>query len=396
MGTVTSVMQFGEVIARKSLHASGFALTLLEMSMPIAALTSLWWALIIEGREQRRLLIIIGSFSFIALATGAMLYTMNHMLIIHFIFFLTFALFGPSENRILQQHVASSQTGRTFGKALSIRMGVAALVTGVAGIWMEHIEGGYRNIYPIAALFGFIGLGFLASIRTGGNHSSEPISINRHFIISPIIDVIRLLKRRKDYLRFEIAFMLYGAAFMMTLPVVPLFLVDDLELGYHTIGLARGTVSQLVMIGMVPIFGRIFDKSTPHRLAVVIFTLLSLFPLLLLSAKFVDGNMKEMAVYVAFGYFGIVMSGVIVLWQLSSIRFSGGEDAGVYHSVHVTATGIRGLFAPFLGLFIMTAMGKTAALLIASGLFLISSFLMIIMRRIDYKRGENRSLRAHL
>jgi len=394
-GVVAGMMQFGEVIARKDLNADGLAITLYTMTMPVAALTSLWWARLVEGRDQRKLLIFVGSIGFLFIASGAFLATIQHLIIFSFVYFLAFALIGPSENRILQQYVASNKTGSTFGFASGMRMGVAALVTGSAGMWMEHVEHGYRNLYPIAALVGFVALGFLASIKTGGKIQKDPIPINRRFILGPLKDVVRLLKTRKDYLRFEIAFMIYGIAFMMTLPVVPLFLVDDLGLGYDKIGLARGTIAQLVMIAGIPIFGRIFDKTTPHKMATIIFVLLSGYPLLVLSCKSFTGSMLNIMLLVTFAYFGIVMSGVMVLWNLSSIRFSGNEDAGVYHSVHVAATGLRGSFAPLLGYFVMSQLGKTTALITSSCLFFASGLLMILMRKIDYWKGDSRSLRVN-
>lgn len=384
-GAVGGALQFNEIIARKSLGASGLAVTLLTMAMPVAALTSLWWARMIEGRDQRRLLLIIGSIGFLAIASGAFLFTFSHLLIFSLIYFLSFALVGPSENRVLQQHVAAKSTGRTFGTASSFRTGVGALACAGAGMWMEHHEGGWRNIFPIAAMIGFIALGFLASVHTGGNMTGKQVRVDRQFIMSPLKDVVALLKRRKDYLRFEIAFMIYGIAFMMTLPVVPLFLVDDLGLGYDTIGLARGTFTQVLMVIAIPLFGWIFDKTTPHRLAAIVFVMLGLFPILLLSAATFEGTLRVVMVYISFGYFGAIMSGIVVLWQLSSIRFSGDEDAGIYHSVHISATGLRGVTAPLLGYFVMTFLGKTTALLTSSALFVIAGFAMILVMKIDEK-----------
>lgn len=393
-GAVFAFLQFGEVIARKTLLSGGLSIALLTMTMPVAALTSLWWARLIETRDQRKLLLTMGSVGYLALATGAMLHQFGHMLSIHFVYFLAYALIGPSENRILQRHVASSKTGRTFGLASGIRMGVAAGVSALAGLWLDHKETGFRDIYPVIALIGFFALGLLASIKIESKNNAQPARLSRQFLFSPLKDVVRLLKRRKDFLRYEIAFMLYGIAFMMMMPVIPLYLVDDLELSYGTIGLARGAVTQIIMVIAIPILGRIFDKTTPHRMGAAIFGLLSLFPLMLLSVKFLDGNSRTMMIYLSFAYFGIVMSGVSVVWQLASIRFAGSEDAGVYQSVHVTATGLRGMSAPLLGYLTMSALGKIPAMGISCVIFLLASLMMIVMRRIDYARGENRSLRA--
>ena len=126
----------------------------------------------------------------------------------------------------------------------------------------------------------------------------------------------------------------------------------------------------------------------------MIFCGLSLFPILLLSASWFDGVMRNVMVYVAFGYFGFIMSGVMILWQLSSIRFSRGDDAGVYHSVHVAATGIRGALVPLFGYFTMSVFGKSTALVASSIIFLIAGLSVVVMRRIDFKRGEGVSLRT--
>jgi MFS family permease len=387
-GMVFSMVQFGEVIARKSLGASGLQITLLTMSMPVAAITSLWWGRLIEGRQQKYILIFVGAAGYLIMSTGAFLNDINHMISMHLIFFLAFALFGPAENRILQQHVAPDKAGKTFGNASGYRMAVSALVAAGTGYWLNHVEGGYRNIYPIVALIGFVGLGIFATIPIKSNKKLKPVPINFGLILGPVKDVIILLKRRPDYLRFELAFMLYGMAFMMTLPVVPLFLVDDLGLDYATIGIARGTIPQVVMILAIPLLGRVFDRTTPHKMAAAVFPLLALYPAVLLMTPSLEGWHQRVALYFAFGLFGAAMSGVMVLWNVASLRFSGKEDAGVYQSVHIAFTGFRGMFAPLLGLGSMHLLGKTTALMISASLFILAGVMMVVVRKIDYRRGE--------
>ncbi len=393
-GIQNGIFGFAEVIARKSLDGSGLAITALSMSNPIAAFTSLWWVRIVEGRDQRKMLLWVGSLGFLAMATWAFLYTMSHLLIVCFIFFLAYALIGPCENRIMQQHIASKDTGKTFGIGNSVRMAVVAVVAGLAGMWMEHHEGGFRQLFIIAAITGWIALVILASIRMSAVADKEKRPIDRTLILSPLREVKALLTRRKDYLRFEIAFMFYGVAFMMTLPVVPLYIVDDLKLGYDTIGLARGTVMQLVMVAAMPFFGRMYDKSTPHRMGVLVFGGLSLYPLFMLSCKYLTGTMQTAMVFFTFSYFGVMMSGITILWQLSSIRFSAGEDSGIYHSVHFSATAVRGSVAPLLGYLLMTYLSKTTALIASSCCFLFAAGLMVVMRKIDFARGEATTLRV--
>jgi len=190
--------------------------------------------------------------------------------------------------------------------------------------------------------------------------------------------------------------MTYGVAFMLLMPVVPLYLVDDLKLSYSTIGLARGALMQVAMIPAMPIFGRIFDRSTPHRMGAWIFALLVFYPLLLLAAGKTDGTLRTALVYAAFGWFGVVMSGLSVIWSLSSIRFAAGEDVGIYQSVHVAATGVRGLVAPLLGYAVMTIFSKEAAMITSAVLWVAAGGMMVWMRRIDRRSGEATSLRAEV
>ena len=388
------VLQFGEIIARKSLGASGLFITLMVMAMPVTSITSIWWARLLVGRDQRKFVLLFGSLAYLVLMSGLLLHTIEHLLTMYILFFLVNALIIPSENRIFQQHVPAKRTGRLFGMANGLRTATAALISAFAGWYMDIFEGGYRHLYFGVALVGFIALIHFASIPTGQIKGADTIPFNRRLLLEPLQKVIELLKRRGDFFRFEMAFMLYGIAFMMSLPAIPLYLVDDLQLSYSTIGLARGMTSQLVMIPVIPLLGRIFDRTTPHRLASVIFLMLSIFPLLLLSAGQFVGTMRMVMIYITFGYFGMVMSGVMILWSLSSLRFAGKEDAGVYHSVHVAATGIRGIFAPLLGYLIMSTMGKTTVLLASSVLWVLSSIFVVLMRYWDVRKGEFRSLRA--
>ena len=394
MGSITAISQFGVVIARKSLGADEFTVTLIAMAAPTASITSLWWAKLITGRDQRKLILIFGSLGILALASGAFLHHAFHIIAIHFLWFLVFSLIRPAESRVLQQHIAGKSTGKTYGMGASLRLAVVAVVSGGAGLWMNYMANGFRNLYPMVALLGFAAILLLSSIRTSGDQIGKPLPIGRKLFTTPLVEMVQLLKRRKDFLRFEIAFMLFGGCFMMTTPVVPLYLVDTLELGYDTIGLARGTLAQITMMVVMQGLGRVFDRSTPHRLGVVFFCAMALYPALLLLAGEVEGTLRMALIYVSFAYFGVIMSGVEVLWQLSSIRFSQGEDVGLYQSVHVAATGLRGLTMPLTGFAIMTMYGKTAALMTAAVGFFAAGLLLALMRYIDIRKGENVSLRV--
>lgn len=394
-GMVGSFLGFGEVIARKSLGASGFEITLLTMLAPIASLSTLWWARLLVGRSQTRLILLVGAVGMAAMASGFFLRSIEHLLLIHLIFFsFVNGLYGQAENRVLQQHFPATKTGRTFGLGQSIAQACGAAVSAGSGYYMDHVPEGYQHLFLASAIVGLISMTLLASIRTTTGTPDQKAPLDREFILSPLPKMVELLRERKDFLRFEMSFMLYGIAFMMLLPVVPLYLVDDLNYGYSQIGVARGMIAQLVMIAGVPFFGRIFDRTTPHRLAVWVFGALSIYPLTLLAAGFLEGTLRDAMVYFSFGWFGITMSGLTVLWSLSSIRFSAGEDSGIFQSIHVAATSLRASFAPILGYLVMTLFGKRTAMVVSAGVWLLAGTSVYYLRCYDIKTGAFRSLRA--
>ena len=67
-------------------------------------------------------------------------------------------------------------------------------------------------------------------------------SLIKDIIILPIRDMFRIFERNKSFFRFEVYFFLYGIAFMVILPAVPVYLVDGLALSYTPISVAKGIV----------------------------------------------------------------------------------------------------------------------------------------------------------
>lgn len=394
LGAYSSATKFNEAVASKSLGAGKLWVTLIVMCWPVGNMTSLWWAHLLVGRNQRLIIALSGCLISLCFVSGFFLSHVMHLFILFFLSSMAIAVVWPAENRTLQQFVPAGKRGSLFGAAKGLHMLVAAGFSLAAGWYMDAVEGGYRHVYTAAGVISLAGFLFFASIPTGRNDSEEPRRINRDLLLLPLRNIWMLLRRRPDYLRFEAAFMVYGFAFMISLPVEPLYLVEDLGFDYSRFGMARIMIPMLIMAMGVPLFGKVFDRSTPHRLCAKIFMVLALYPLCLIAAGWVEGFCRLGLVFLAFSVFGVALSGVVVVWSLSSLRFAGNEDAGVYHSVHVAATGLRGLIAPLIGYFIMKYWGKVEALACSSILWMLAAFTMMLMRYIDIRCNQNHPLHA--
>jgi len=382
-GPVWAAVQFGEVIARKGLSATPLQITLLTMIMPLANLTAIWWSQIFVGRDQRPVMLTMGLMGSIAMTSGLWMNSYAHLFVAFLFYYLSYAVFNTGQNRLLQQHISTGTEGGVFGLANSLRMGIAALVSWLGGHWMDTVTDGYRHVFLVGGIFLFISTLVIASMPTRNEPALKRPWMNREIFLGPLIEAGRLLKRRPDFLRYEAGFMIYGMAFIGMLPVVPLFLVDDLQLDYTAIGLARGTVMQVVMIPSMALFGALFDKMTPHRMAVGAFGVLTLHPALLITAAYMPPEYHVPLVIASYVIFGLGMGGVSVLWSVSSVSFAGDEDAGVYQALHMAATAIRGTLAPLLAYTVMHFFGRIPAMALSAAFWLIAAIFMGFLDRKD-------------
>lgn len=380
-GPVMAAIRFGEVIARKSLEADPLQVTLLTMVMPVSNLAALWVGRLLSGRDQRNFVQIAGLISGVALLSGLWLESFWHLLLLFVFFFVPYTIQLTGQNRLLQQHLARGTQGGVFGLSNGFREAFAAIVSVAAGWFMDQFVEGYKAVFVAAGVFMILSSTLFASMPTRAERTGMHRLTMRH-VREPLSAVLELLHRRPDFLRYEIGFMVYGFAFMATLPVVPLFLVDTLALDYTTIGFARGTLFQLTIIPSMWFFGRVFDRMPVHLLAGRVFALLALFPASLIGAALLP-DISLPLVYLAFLLFGAAMGGVAVLWNISSVRFAGDEDAGVYQSVHLAATGARGLVAPLLAYLVMTVFGTVPALVFSAVLWLLAGMIMTLLHRYD-------------
>jgi hypothetical protein len=98
--------------------------------------------------------------------------------------------------------------------------------------------------------------------------------------------------------------------------------------------------------------------------------------------EFVKGNFDLFGIkiyyslipaYISYGLFAATMA---LLWFIGSAYFCKKEDAANYQSIHLTLTGIRGLFAPLLGVLFYQVIGFTGAFLVGILFLAMAMFVM--------------------
>ena len=377
-----------DIIATKALGAADWQLTLLTMIWPVTNFVSIWWGKILESSENKSIFYwIVAFFGRLIFVLGVWVMTMNQFLVLLAVSFSFNSLFIPLYNNLFQKHFDSKVRGKIFGLTISLSTLIAILFSYLAGRILDNDENNFRIIMVFAGISGFLGTAILSTFKPevkARNHI-EKFSFRRIFI-SPLSRTWETLKKNKDFRNFEINFTIYGFGFIMVLPSIPIYLIEHLEMTYTSSFIAKAIIAQIGLLLLSPLFGKIHGKWHPHYFTAISFLTFSIFPLTLYVSTFTSANVAIILVFVAYFVYSFGMAGVNITWNISSIFFAGKEDSSMYQSIHVSATGIRGLLAPLLGLFIYRYFGIKLVFLI-SFLFI---FTGSITSYVSYLRRSNR------
>ncbi len=377
-GFVFSSFQIQDIIAKKALHAFDWQITILVMLWPISNLLSIWWGKILEHSKSLSKFFVLTAFVG-RLSLIFMLWVHNYYqyLVILIVIFSFSAFISPARNSIYQMNITWKNRGIIFGYTSSLITLVIICTSFMAGKILDINENWFRYIFAVVGIMGCIGALIMALIKIKKRSFEDKAFLNlKQFFVKPIKRTLEVLKENRDFAIFQRNFFIYGVSFMILLPAIPKYLVEYLQMNYTHTFLAKGIISQIGILFLAPFAGKIFDRKNPALFTTLIFLIISFYPFtLLISSLFIRYSFVNYIVYLAFFIFGIAMSGLIISWNISSIYFAGKEDVSMYQGVHVTLTGVRGLFAPFLGLLIMKTLGIRALFCTAMFLFLLASTL---------------------
>ena len=386
-GVVQSLNQTQDIIARKALHAQDWQLMAMTMIWPISNFLSIWWGRIFEKScHKSRWFLIAGVVGRLSMVYAIWLVSMNEYMVLLGLVFSANSLLIPAQNSIYQKNIDSGRRAKVFGYTISLGMIVSIAVTFMAGRLLDINENSFRWILVGTGFCGFISCAVLSFIRIQDplvTCKEPPVPFFKQ-ISEPIRRTLQLLKDNKPFAAFERSFSIYGMGFIMMQPIIPIYLVDKLNLSYTNNFLAKGVISQIGLLLLSPVIGKMHDRTHPFKFISRSFALLMVFPLMFVVSSLWAGTgiIPVVIVFVAYFIFGIAMTAVNVSWNMSSIYFAGKEDASMYQSVHVTMTGIRGLIAPILGYTLLKVFNITAVFIVAAGFL---AWAAIISHR-DFKR----------
>ncbi len=381
-GAVQSLAQTQDIIARKALRAMDWQLMLMTMIWPISNFLSIWWGRLFEqSHHQSRYFIVGGIVGRLTLIYAIWLTTMNEFLVVMGLLYSANSLLVPAQNTIYQKNIRPQRRSAVYGYTMSIGMVVSVTLTFIAGRVLDSNENSYRWILALTGIAGFVSTILLSRIKIQEPVVDPPVGRKqisfKDALTDPIKRSLKLMKENKAFAAFERSFSIYGMGYIMMQPIIPIYMVDKLQLSYTNNFLAKGILSQVGMLFLAPLFGRLHDKMHPFKYIGYSFALLMLFPILFVLSSLWAGEsvVAVIVVFIAYTIFGLAMTGVNMAWNMSSIFFAGNDDAAMYQSVHVTLTGVRGLIAPVLGFILLKGLGIESVFIVAAGFLALASFM---------------------
>jgi len=275
-------------------------------------------------------------------------------LIIFLLYYLANPIVLPIINLMLKNSYSGNHFGRLYSYATSVNKIVMLVATFLFGYLLDHDPYAFRYVYPLIAI---IGIGSLFLFSLIHIESGETYEV-RQGVLQSVVNSLRrsfnTLISNKPFRDFEIGFMFYGFAWMMTIAVITIFFEHQLHLNYSSVAFYKNAYN-LIAIAILPFFGRLIGQIDPRRFAIITFGSLLFFLFFLGLTEFFDQSVELAGLkiyfmlipsYLSHAVFAATMS---LLWFIGSSYFSKPSEAGDYQSIHLTLTGVRGLFAPLIG-----------------------------------------------
>ncbi|MBK9227484.1 MAG: MFS transporter [Ignavibacteria bacterium] len=354
MGLSFGILMLHEIILKKSLLGTDFQVTLLIFLSSSAFIFSIYGTeLIHRSSNPAKTIIILALISRFFLFIIPLFSSPEYFIFCIAAMSYIDSLIKPSWNTVFKHNYSDSRRSLLYSYSSSLYTIVILIVSTVLGYLLDINYELYKILFPIAGIFDVLSYISLAKMITMGQNlkmippgipgKSLSLKLMEDIFVLPVRNMMRIFKDNRPFLRFEVFFFMYGMAFMIASPAVPIYLVEVLQLSYSPISIAKGLVFYTATILFTPLMGRLHGTGNPTKFCGYLFLFLLFYPLSMMGVKFIPGVISfitpEIMLYFTFFLFGILMSGITMSWNLSTIYYAPHYQEANYQSVHITLTG---------------------------------------------------------
>lgn len=251
----------------------------------------------------------------------------------------------------------TSHRGAAVGLLKAI-MAISVLTVVVAGyFWLNFDASRYWMIYlAIAAAL------LISSFCYQAIPVRQQDLLEMSGLVSPwsaFCNGMKVFLTDRRFLLYQIGFSFAGTANHMVFWLVPYLCINDLSnVGVVKTRFISAMIPALLVTFSAPLWGRFLDRHNP-MIGRATFNLLQGIAFILFAAGGLSD--RESIVILAAVLHGVASGGSAVNWLTGSLHFAGKDRVSLYNAVHVGLTGIRGLLAPLVGLWLYDAGTTTDA-----------------------------------
>jgi hypothetical protein len=378
------------VLLRGRFGATEWQTMLATSSTAFMSLLAVFWNEIYFRLSPRQYLLLLWSLSTLPLAGVAACSTAAPVLALVLLAAMGSGGIQSVNGDLLRSCYAPSKRSRVWSL---LKITEQLVVIGVAyaiGRWLDHDGNAYRWFFPIAVILIATSMILIERItqhrlfqdrlltRPGRNQSAGPFQAYRN--------MIQALKGDTDFRRYETAFCIYGLGWMICYAMVPFIVIDVLGLTFSQAAIATQVCFQSTLLVMLLPMGHLMDRVGPIRLSGWFFSILVLYPTILILTHDIRVLMVASIVY------GLGMAGVNLAWTLGPVSLArNAAQASQYLAIHATLVSLRALLGqvPAVAIyhFAKGPLGAARAihipLALAAAMFALGSYLM---RKLDQDR----------
>jgi MFS family permease len=377
-GTANAVLAMLAVVAQKEFGASKFHVVILTSSSTVFFVLSIFWNGIFSRTRMNRYLLLYWVVYCLPLAFMGFASNIWALIALQLVSCIGVAAYHPPAGDLLRSLYAESQRGRIYSFVWGGWMVSGALFGFALGQWLTKDSHAFRYYMPIAAGMQLLGVFLLMWLGRATGHSPErDATIDRsHWSLrdafEPITHMREVLKADPVFAKYEAAYMTYGVGWMIAYALVPIMVVDKLNLNYEQIAKSTQVVYQVAIVAAALPFGWLMDRIGAIRNCAISFAMLTLYPLALIFTS------SEYHLLLASLWFGLAHAGASVGWMLGPVSLAPSRDkVAQYVGIHATLVGVRGAIfqAAGVGLYALTD-SFTWPLLIAAAAYVWSAWQM--------------------
>ena len=271
---------------------------------------------------------------------------------------------------------------RATGRLQMIASFTTVTATAIAGLVMDAHPESFRYLYAAAALIGCGGVWSFSHVVVVDEKRHRVLERRGDSDTSGRNSFVTILRGDRNYGRYQLFQFVSGVAAMMLEPILVYLVTRQLHASYA----ASIAITMLIPFSMnvltLPLWARYLDRVhvaefRARQNAVWVIGILFLW------WGAVEGSLWWLAAGRVI--VGIVNGGGSLAWQLGHNDFAPKDQLTAYMGIHVTLTGLRGAFAPFLGTALYLGWSNQGALPDFAGIghyvFLVSAALGVVAWR---------------